>query len=285
MKPVSSGTLAMYLLDLPIGSCLSEARILSGSVPAARPGALTLIYSPPAGDKSLVRGPGYRRLTSGLIMGFDVIVEYLLEICADHVTLQSDAFFAIHIDRGYWMLAGTRQADTQIGVLALARAVHHTAHDRHLHGLDALIRLLPLGHLVADVALDVLGQLLEIGAGGASAAGAGGHQRQEGAQAHGLQDLLGHDHFAAAIAAGFGRQRNPNGVADALLQEHREGGGGSDDALAAHAGFREPEVQRVVAARREARVHVDQVLHAAHLAGEDDLVVAETQLLRLLGGE
>jgi hypothetical protein len=47
-------------------------------------------------------------------------------------------------------------------------------------------------------------------------------------------------------------------------------GGGGDDALAAHAGLGEAEVQRVIAARGELAVDRDQVLHAADLGRQDD---------------
>ena len=52
---------------------------------------------------------------------------------------------------------------------------------------------------------------------------------------------------------GSGRERGADGVADAFLQQHGDAGGGGDDALCAHAGFGQPEVQRVVALRRRAR--------------------------------
>ena len=106
----------------------------------------------------------------------------------------------------------------------------------------------PLGHAVAQIGLDVLRQLLEVGAGGAATARAGDHHRREGAQPHGLQDLLRDGHFEGAVTVRFGRERDADGVADALLQEHADAGGGSDDALAAHAGFGEAHMQRVVAA-------------------------------------
>ena len=67
--------------------------------------------------------------------------------------------------------------------------------------------------------------------------------------------------LARAVAAGLGRERHADRVADAFLQQHRHRGGGSDDALRAHAGFGEPEVQRVVAARGEIAIDRDQVLH------------------------
>ena len=118
------------------------------------------------------------------------------------------------------MLAGPGQTDADVGVLALARPVDHTTHHRHVHLLDAGILFAPHRHLLAQVALDVLRQLLEVGAGGASATGTGDHHRHEGTQPHRLQDLLADTHLLRAVAAGLGSQRDADGVADALLQQH-----------------------------------------------------------------
>ena len=83
---------------------------------------------------------------------------------------------------------------------------------------------------------------------------------------------------------GGGRERDADGVADAFLQKHAQRGGGGDDALGAHAGFGQAEVQRVVAARGERAVDVDQVLHAADFRAEDDLVGTQAVLFRERGG-
>ena len=73
--------------------------------------------------------------------------------------------------------------------------------------------------------------------------------------------------------SGRGRERDANGVADAFLQQHGQGGGGGDDAFAAHAGFGQSQMQRIIAAAGQRAVDVDQVLHAADFGAEDDLVV------------
>ena len=87
-------------------------------------------------------------------------------------------------------------------------------------------------------------------------------------------------HLLRAVAARVGRERDADRVADAFLQQHRHRGRGGDDALRSHAGLGEAEVQRVVAARGEVAVHADQVLHAAHLAGDDDAVVGQARVPR-----
>ena len=123
------------------------------------------------------------------------------------------------------------------------------------------------------------GELLEERAGGAPAARARDHQRRERAQPHRLQDLLRHDDFARAVAAGLGRERDADRVADAFLQQHRHRGGRGDDALGAHAGLGEPQVQRVVAARGELAVDAIRSCTAAHLAREHDAVAGQAELL------
>ncbi len=75
-----------------------------------------------------------------------------------------------------------------------------------------------------------------------------------------MQDLLGHDHFAGTVAARLRGEGDADGAADALLQEHRQGGSGRHNALAAHSGFRESQVQWVIAACGEAGVNTDQIL-------------------------
>ena len=87
-------------------------------------------------------------------------------------------------------------------------------------------------------------------------------------------------HLAGAVAAGLGGERDADGVADALLQQHRQGRGGGDDALGAHAGLGQTQVQGIVAACGEQPVDGDQVLHPAHLAGQDDVVPGQAELLR-----
>ena len=99
-----------------------------------------------------------------------------------------------------------------------------------------------------------------------------------------LQDLLGGLHFFGAVAAGLGREADADGVADAGQQQRREAGGRGDEALGAHAGFGQAEVQGVVAAGGEIGVDVDEIAHAGDLGGEDDLVLAQAVALGGLGG-
>ena len=94
-----------------------------------------------------------------------------------------------------------------------------------------------------------------------------------------MQDLLGAADFFAAVAAGGGGERDADGVSDACEEQGCEAGGRGDDALHAHAGFGEAEVQGVVGAAGEFGVDVDEVADAGDFGGEDDLVAAEAVAL------
>jgi hypothetical protein len=181
-----------------------------------------------------------------------------------------------------WRLARAGQRDADVGELRFAGPVHDTAHDGHVHVLDAGVAGPPEGHLLAQVSLDLVGELLEEGAGGAPAAGTRGDHRRERAQPHGLQDLLRDDDFLRAISTRRRRERDADRVADAFLQQHAHGRRGSDDALGAHAGLGEPQVQRVVAALGERAIHLDEVLHRGDLAREHDAIGGKPDVAREL---
>ena len=95
--------------------------------------------------------------------------------------LQRDRQPAIHIHRSFGFLEGAGQRNADVGVLGFARTVDYAAHHGDLHGFDAGMALFPLRHLLAQVGLDLVGHVLEEGAGGAAAARAGGHLRGEAA--------------------------------------------------------------------------------------------------------
>ena len=116
-------------------------------------------------------------------------------------------------------LAGAGQADADVGMLALARAIDDAAHHRDVHALYTRIAALPDRHLLAQPGLDAVGQFLEQSAGGPAASRAGGDLWGEGAQAQRLKHLLaGHDLVGARLVRARG-QRGADRVADAFLQQ------------------------------------------------------------------
>ncbi len=218
------------------------------------------------------------------VVALHVVVEDLLELRHNRVAAQRRRQLAVDVDRSDRVLEGAGQADAEIGVLGFAGAVHHAAHHGELQLLHAGILLAPLGHLRAQVALNLLGELLEIRACRAAAAGATRHLRHEAADGERLQNLLGGQDFFGAVAVGLGRQAHANRVADAREQQRRESGGRGDQALRAHSGFGQAEVQRIVAARGELGVDVEQIADADTLADRMIIVVAEAVALGGGGG-
>src|SRR6267142_3289470 len=195
----------------------------------------------------------------------DVVVENLQELGDDGVALERELEGAVHEDRRLGLLEGAGKRDADVGMLALAGAVDHAAHHRHLELFHACVLPLPHRHLVAEVGLDLLGHLLEEGRGRASAAGTRRHLREEAPQSHGLEDLLGDQHFLRAIAARLGREGDADGVADAFLEKNGETRRARHHALGAHARLAQAEVEWIVRARGELAIDVDEVLDARDL--------------------
>src|ERR1700722_13156214 len=164
----------------------------------------------------------FRRRSSrdaGAEPALDVLDDDLLEIGGDRRAAQGRGFLAVDEDRRGRRFAGAGQRNADVGVLGFARAVDDAAHHRDVEAFDAWIARLPFRHGVANEALDAGGKLLERGRGGAAAAGAGGNERHEGAQADSLQQFLRDLHFKRAVAVRLGRQRDADRVAYTLLQQ------------------------------------------------------------------
>src|SRR6266446_4101994 len=207
-----------------------------------------------------------RRCRLAAIGRANVIGNDLLELLGDALALERDRLLTIDVDRRDRDLTGAGQANADVGHFRFARAVDHATHDRHRHALNPGIARAPTRHLLAQIRLDFFAELLEYGAGGAPASWAGGHLRREGTQPHGLQNLLRDENLARAIAVGLGRERNPDRVADPLLQQHRHCRRRRDDALRPHSRLGQTEMQGIIAATRKLGINRDQVLHARNLA-------------------
>src|SRR3546814_14221779 len=82
------------------------------------------------------------------------------------------------------------QRNADVRMLALARSVDDTSHDRNIERLDARIFLPPDRHVLADIVLDALRKFLEDRRCRATAAGTCGNHRDELAKAHHLQQFL-----------------------------------------------------------------------------------------------
>src|ERR1035438_7818965 len=124
------------------------------------------------------------------VMRGHVLVQHPDELGYDVVALERGHQASVHEDRRLGFFESARQRYAQIGVLGFARPVHYATHHGHLHALHARMFRLPERHLLAQVGLNLIGHLLEKGAGGAAASGTCGHLRREAANAQRLQDLL-----------------------------------------------------------------------------------------------
>ena len=90
-------------------------------------------------------------------------------------------------------------------------------------------------------------------------------------------------HFLRAIAVGLRRERDANRVADAFLQEHGERGRRRDDRLAAHAGFGQTEMQRVIGSASKLAIDDDQILNVRNLARQHDPIAGQPERFGLRG--
>ena len=99
-----------------------------------------------------------------------------------------------------------------------------------------------------------------------------------------LQDLLGNEHLFGAVAAWLRGERDPDRVAQALLQEDGKPGGAGDDALHPQPRLGEAEVERIVSTSRKHPVDVDQILHPRHFGAQDDPVVRQSDRFGESGG-
>ena len=89
-------------------------------------------------------------------------------------------------------------------MLAFARTVDDAPHHSDFHGLHAWVLLAPHRHLSPKKIIDLFGQFLERGAGGAAAAGARRDAGHEIAQTQRLDNFGRNYNF---LGAGFARLR------------------------------------------------------------------------------
>ena len=192
---------------------------------------------------------------------------------------QGQGLGAVDEDRRGGRFARPGQRNADVGVFGFAGSVDDAAHHRDVQRLDAGIARAPVRHFVANIGLDLAREFLKHRRGGAPAAGACGDQRHEGAKAHRLQNFLRDLHLQRAVAARLRGQRNPDRVADPLLQQHAHRGRGGDDALGAHARFGQAKMQRVIRPCSHHAIDGDEILHRRHFGRQDDPVARQADFL------
>src|SRR3954447_562331 len=175
-----------------------------------------------------------------------VRLEDPLELVDESLAAKRSIQPAVDEHRRDGLLERARQRDPDVGVLALAGAVHDTAHHRDLQVLHARSCLTPYRHLRLEVVRDVARHLLKERRGRPAATRARRDLGHERPQPERLKDLLGDLDFPLPAPAGLRCERDADRVADALVEEDREARGGRDDALVAHPCLGETEMERIV---------------------------------------
>ncbi len=184
---------------------------------------------------------------------------------------------AVDIDRASRLFAGPGQADADIGCPGLSRAVDHTPHDRERQLLDTGMPSLPDGHIRARYGRRHVRRDPETDcARGPAATGTGGDRRCEGPQPESLQELTGCGDLVASLLPRARCERNPDGVADALLEQNRHCGCRPHDSSRSESGFGEAEVNRLPGVTCQLTVDRDQAGRVGRLARYDDAVFPET---------
>src|ERR1700735_16750 len=232
------------------------------------------------------RGRGRKRRFTLVIFRLDVIVEQSLEGRRQLVVIsfQRGEMLAVDVNRAARRLSSTGQADSDVGGFRFAGAVDDAAHDGQLQLFHTFVMALPIRHFVANVALNAFRQLLERGARGTAAARASCNAGCEGSQSKRLQQFASGIHFLATIAARAWCQRDADCIANSFAEENSHGSRGPHQTLRSHARFREPQVQRLVCFLRELAINFHQIVRARNLAGNNNLVLAQTALESQLGG-
>src|SRR5690625_3452128 len=178
----------------------------------------------------------------------NVIVHNLLKLLGDGFAFERYSALTINIYRCRGNLARARQADTNISMLALTRAIDHATHHSNLHVFYSRILAAPYGHLLAQIRLDLLGQLLEKCTARAPASGARHHHWGYGAQAHGFSEFLRALHLFGPCTPWFRGQGNTYGIANALWKQYRQGRRRTHHPFPAPACLGQPQTQRILPA-------------------------------------
>src|SRR5829696_7627522 len=143
---------------VPRRPCAIEGEYTPGSVhPQSAPGS----PGPARTSTISAAGDGSDGRRGDAVAPVHVGLQQVDELGHDVVTAQGPVELPVDEDRRDRRLEGARQADPDVGVLRLARAVDDTAHHGDLHVLDAGVGLLPLGHPALEVVGDLLGHLLK----------------------------------------------------------------------------------------------------------------------------
>src|SRR5256885_12489218 len=109
---------------------------------------------------------GVRFLFGGALPAAAIVIRHIvihqpLEFLGDAFALERDGFHPVHEHRRDRGPVRTRQADTDIGLLAFAGTVDHATHHPNTHLPDPWVLRPPYRHLPAQIPLDLLRQFLD----------------------------------------------------------------------------------------------------------------------------
>src|SRR5690606_94501 len=131
----------------------------------------------------------------------------------------------------------TRQTDAYISMAAFSRTIDHAPHYCHIHRFHTRILRFPAWHLLAQVPLNIVSQLLENGTASTTTPGTSHHHGGKSPKPHRLQNFLCHDNFARTVTTRLGCEGDTNSIAYPLLQQHRKRRSRGDNPLTTHTRF------------------------------------------------
>src|SRR4029078_13062536 len=100
---------------------------------------------------------------AGGVSFLHVVLDDRLELLGDALAFERHRLRAVDVHRRDRIFVRTGQADADVGVLGFTRTIDHAAHHCDAHLFDSRVALAPRGHLLAQVGLDPVRQLLERG--------------------------------------------------------------------------------------------------------------------------
>src|SRR5699024_6943789 len=198
---------------------------------------------------------------------FHVVLHYFFELSSDALALECHSTLTININRGRRNLPCPRQANADIRMFAFPGTIDHATHHSYLQGFYPRVLAPPYRQLLTQLALYLLGQLVEESAAGAPTPPASHDHRSGGAQAHGVENRLRNLHLVCANSPALRSQRNTYRIANTLLKQYRQSRCASHYSLASHASLGQTQMQRVIAAPRQILIDCYQILYLTHLAG------------------
>src|SRR5690625_6218416 len=124
------------------------------------------------------------------VVFLNILIQKSAKLFGNVVPSQCHMVLTIHIDRSLRFFERTWKRDTYICVTGFPRTVHNAPHHRHVHLFYSRIALFPDRHHLTNVDLDLISQLLKVGALGPTATRTRGDLTHKAPDPEDWQDLL-----------------------------------------------------------------------------------------------